>query len=110
MRQIPRKRRGQRHRFFDVDGVDELLSCVLRLTAEISAVKERLYLAERVLAKQGLDISDAIESYEPDDREQGELAASRERLIQTVLAQLGNAGDASPIPDENPPVSDATGG
>ena len=48
MRQIPRKH-GQRHRFFDADGVVELLSCVLRLTAEISAVKERLYLAERVL-------------------------------------------------------------
>jgi len=49
MRQIPRKRRGQRHQFFDADGVDEVLSCVLRLTAEISAVKDRLYLAERVL-------------------------------------------------------------
>lgn len=55
MRQIPRKRRGQRHRFFESDGVDEVLSCVLRLTAEISAVKERLYLAERVLESRAFN-------------------------------------------------------
>ena len=106
MRQIPRKRRGQRHRFFESDGVDEVLSCVLRLTAEISAVKERLYLAERVLEKQGLQLSEAIEAYEPSTTEAAELAANRERLIQTVLAQLGSAPDAAAIPDENPPVSE----
>ena len=37
-RRIPRKRRGERHQFFDADGVDEVLSCVLRLTSEVSAL------------------------------------------------------------------------
>ena len=46
-RRIPRKRRGKRHQFFEADGVDELLSCVLRLTSEMSALSERLYLADR---------------------------------------------------------------
>jgi len=104
MRQIPRKRRGQRHQFFDADGVDEVLSCVLRLTAEISAVKDRLYLAERVLEAQGLDMSAAIEAYTPSATESEEMADARERLIQTVLAQLGSAPMVETIPDENPPV------
>ena len=62
-RRIPRKRRGQRHQFFDADGVDEVLSCVLRLTSEVSALSERLYLTERVLEGQGLNVADEVERY-----------------------------------------------
>ena len=49
MRRIPRKRRGERNRFFQAEGVDELLSALLRLSAELSALKDRVYIAEKVL-------------------------------------------------------------
>jgi len=107
MRKIPRKRRGQRHQFFAADGVDEILSCVLRLTAEISAVKERLYLAERVLEAQGLHLTAAIDDYEPNEAQSEELAAGRERLIQTVLAQLEGASGTQSIANDNPSIVDA---
>lgn len=91
-RRIPRKRRGQRHQFFEADGVDELLSCVLRLTSEVSALSERLYLAERVLEAKGIDMAGAIEHYRLSENDETVLDSERQRLIETVLAQLGASG------------------
>ena len=88
-RRIPRKRRGQRHQFFESDGVDEVLSCLLRLTSEVSALSERLYLTERVLEAQGLSVADEVERYEPSEADEAFLGTERQRLIETVLAQLG---------------------
>jgi len=91
-RRIPRKRRGQRHQFFEADGVDELLSCVLRLTSEMSALSERLYLAERVLEARGIDMAGEIERYRLSEADEVALSTERQRLIETVLAQLGASG------------------
>ena len=91
-RRIPRKRRGQRHQFFEADGVDELLSCVLRLTSEMSALSERLYLAERVLEGKGIDMAGEIERYRLSEADEAALSTERQRLIETVLAQLGASG------------------
>ena len=99
-RRIPRKRRGQRHQFFDADGVDEVLSCVLRLTSEVSALSERLYLTERVLEGQGLNVAVAVESYPLSEADEAAMSAERQRLIETVLAQLGaSAQGAESIED-----------
>ena len=94
-RRIPRKRRGQRHRFFASDGVDEVLSCVLRLASEVSALSERLYLAERVLESRGIDMADEIEQYQLSEADDAALGAERQRLIETVLAQLGASGNGA---------------
>ena len=94
-RRIPRKRRGQRHQFFDADGVDEVLSCVLRLTSEVSALSERLYLTERALEDKGMDVASAIESYQLSEADESALSAERQRLIETVLAQLGASSEGA---------------
>ena len=100
-RRIPRKRRGQRHQFFDADGVDEVLSCVLRLSSEVSALSERLYLTERVLEGQGLNVAAEVERYALSEAEESALSAERQRLIETVLAQLGaSAQGAESIEDD----------
>jgi len=103
-RRIPRKRRGKRHQFFEADGVDELLSCVLRLTSEMSALSERLYLAERVLEARGIDMAGEIEQYPLSEADEAVLGAERQRLIETVLAQLGAGGTgAESIEDDAGP-------
>ena len=103
-RRIPRKRRGRRHQFFEADGVDELLSCVLRLTSEMSALSERLYLAERVLEARGIDMAGEIERYRLSEADEAVLGAERQRLIETVLAQLGAGGTgAESIEDDAGP-------
>lgn len=99
-RRIPRKRRGKRHQFFDADGVDEVLSCVLRVTSEVSALSERLYLVERVLEARGLDVANEVESYTLTDIEETQLSAERQRLIETVLAQLGASAQGSESIDD----------
>ena len=93
MRDIPRKQRGKRNQFFDADGVDEMLSGLLRLTAEVSAVKDRLYIMERVLESQGLSVSEAVESYMTTSEDDQVLTEQRHRLIETVLAQLDASAD-----------------
>ena len=94
-RRIPRKRRGQRHQFFDADGVDEVLSCVLRLTSEVSALSERVFITERVLEAQGIDVGREIEHYKLTDHDEVALSNERQRLIETVLAQLGASSSGS---------------
>lgn len=85
MNRIPTQARGRRRQFFDAEGIDELIGAVLELTAEVSVLRERLFVTERVLERQGLSIGDAIERYTLDDDEREALAAERRRLLQTVL-------------------------
>ncbi|MEO0998669.1 MAG: hypothetical protein AAFX58_14215 [Pseudomonadota bacterium] len=85
MNRIPTQARGRRRQFFEADGVDELLGAVLELTAEVSTLRERLFVTERVLERQGLSVGDAIERYEFDAGDREALARERRRLLQTVL-------------------------
>jgi hypothetical protein len=107
MRRIPRKRRGERNRFFQAEGVDEMLSCMLRLSAEVSALKDRLYIAEKVLEQQGLTMSSAIEAYQCSEAEEAELAVGRQRMIETILAQLDASPDVEDMTDENSTITEA---
>lgn len=88
MSTISRQARGRRNQFFDADGVDELLSMVLELSAEVAATRERMYLLERVMEAKGIAVSEAIEQYRPNSAEQAALAADRERLLGAVLRNL----------------------
>jgi len=88
MTDISRQARGRRNQFFSADGVDELMSMVLELGAELSATRERMFLLERVLQANGVAVSDAIEEYLPAPDEQAALAADRERLLGAMLRNL----------------------
>ena len=68
---------------------------VLRLTSEVSALSERLYLAERVLESRGIDMADEIEQYQLSEADEAALGTERERPIETVLAQLGASGNGA---------------
>jgi hypothetical protein len=95
--EIPRKARGRRNQYFEADGVDEIISMVLELTAEVSALRERQYLLERVLEESGIDAGERIESYRCSDAQVEELAGDRDRLIRTVMRNL-QARDPAPGP------------
>lgn len=88
MQELPRAARGTRRRYFEADGVDELLSMVLELTAEVSGIRQRLYVAERVLEKNGLDVGREIENYALTASDEEVLASDRERLLRTVTRTL----------------------
>ncbi|MEM8984577.1 MAG: hypothetical protein AAGC71_16305 [Pseudomonadota bacterium] len=94
-KRLPISAKGTRPRFFDADGVDELLSMVLELTSEVAVLRERQYITERVLADSGIDIRDKIDAYQPDARESADLDALRDRLLTTVTRSLNAESDAS---------------
>jgi hypothetical protein len=90
MSRIPMQHRGKRPRFFSVNGMDELMSMVLELTAELWIIKKRLYLLERVAANKGVDLTPDIENYALSDQEVKELDSVRREMIATVLRSLEN--------------------
>ena len=102
MARIPLKARGRGNRFFEAEGVDELISMVLELTAEISTIRERQFVTERVLEQHDIHVGDSVDAYQLSPEEERRLADDRERLIGTVLRTL----DVAPAGD--PSVSTAT--
>lgn len=88
MSRIPMHVRGTKPRFFPAEGADELVSMMLEMATELWAVKERMYALERVVSGAGLDVPQAIEAWQPGAAEQAELAAERERMVQTILRSL----------------------
>lgn len=88
MSELPRKARGRRNQFFAADGVDELLSMVLQLAADVSALRERQYILEQVLAANGIAASEAVEAWQPGDEDRKRLAAARETMLASLLRNL----------------------
>lgn len=88
MSRIPMQHRGKRPRLFADEGIDELMSMVLELTAETWIIKKRLYLLERVAGQAGVPLTPQIENYKLSEDEVNELDALRGQLITTVLRTL----------------------
>ncbi|MEJ2139728.1 MAG: hypothetical protein P8Y61_09820 [Gammaproteobacteria bacterium] len=88
MSRIPMKHRGKRPRMFSTNGVDELMSMVLELTAELWVIKKRLYLLERVAGQAGVPLTPEIENYDLSEAEIAELDALRRTMIATVLRSI----------------------
>jgi hypothetical protein len=88
MSELPRKARGRRNQFFAADGVDELISMVLELAADVSALRERQYILEQVLSANGIAAGEAIEAWEPTAADREALAAARERMLSGLLRNL----------------------
>ncbi len=84
MTALPLEASGRRPAFFEQEGVDQLVSMVLELAAELWVVRERSFMMERVLAQHGLAVSEAIEAYTPTAEEQATLA----RMRATMTAQM----------------------
>ncbi|WP_446830355.1 hypothetical protein [Candidatus Foliamicus sp.] len=78
--------RGKTHRFFDIQGVDELVSITMGLAQELWAVKERLAAVE---ALGGDDISAAaVEAYEFSEAERAALDQERREFIERIYFVL----------------------
>ena len=87
-KRIPMIARGRRNRFFDTDGLDDLMAMVLELTSEVSVLKERQYVTERLLEENGLSISDGIENWQASELDQQRMAEQRKQLLERVLRTL----------------------
>ena len=78
--------RGKQPRFFDVQGVDELVSITMGLAQELWAVKERLAAVE-ALGKAGISTA-AVEAYEFSEEERAALDRERKEFIDRIYFVL----------------------
>jgi hypothetical protein len=68
--------------------LDNLGRAVIGLTREICLLTDRLAVTEAVLAARGIDIAEAVETYQPDAPLQGRIDAQVSRIIGDMLRTL----------------------
>ncbi len=97
--------RGKRYRFFDAQGVDELVSMVMALAQELWTVKERNAVVEAIAAEKGLISPDAIEDYSLSDDQKAKLDEDRQAFIDRIFLVLREEAEslepqtiAEPVP------------
>jgi hypothetical protein len=68
--------------------IDDVAQAVIAVTRELWVAVDRMTILEKVLSTNGIDISAAIDAYQPDDAVQAELEAKRARVLLSVLRAL----------------------
>jgi hypothetical protein len=86
---LPLDAAGKRPTFFPETGVDELLSMVLELAAELWVVRERLYRVEAVAETKAPGFTDLVESTPLSAAQAAELARMRETFTRGLFRSLG---------------------
>ena len=97
MTNITGPERGDGGNNLDADSVNELLSGVLRLTAEVSAMRERVSIWERVLEARGLAGTQDNDDPDRDPVDQRIPGADCGRILSDVVVSL--EAPASEVPD-----------
>ena len=69
----------------DIDGVGQ---AVLSLTRELWVLKDRMFVLEDILEKNGINVSEAIETYQPDADMESKLASEGAALVKRVLDSM----------------------
>jgi len=67
---------------------DQLVAAILRLTMEISVLRDRLATHEQLLAEHGLLSPESIDEFAPNAEERQRRTAVRVSLIDSVLKDL----------------------
>ena len=98
--------RGKRYRFFEAQGVDELVSITMGLAQEMWALKERQTVVEAIMADKDVVLGEEIESFELEPGQRAQLEADRKAFIDRIFFILREQSEAlqdDEIPDPEPP-------
>ncbi|MDX2222235.1 MAG: hypothetical protein SFV21_05775 [Rhodospirillaceae bacterium] len=82
---LPRQSKGKRPYFFDDPAIDQMMTFIIELTAEVSVVYDRLDTVERLLATKGTVSREEIESYRAPDAVEAERMARRDAYLKRVF-------------------------
>ncbi|MCY4478055.1 MAG: hypothetical protein OXC70_08730 [Gammaproteobacteria bacterium] len=81
--------------------IDNLMSVVIALGAEIWADRQRMKVVERLLETEGKATTDMIEAYVPTDAEKEAWEAERVEMVERVYSVLSrDTSGASPFGEE----------
>jgi hypothetical protein len=67
---------------------DQIVAVILRLTMEISTLRERLATHEQLLQQAGVFSDAAIDDFQVDAEDKSRRQAERQRLIEGVVSDL----------------------
>ncbi len=88
MTQIPMTPKSRRPSFFDESAVDQIVTMMLEMMAELWVVKQRVYTLEKVLGEAGIPAKDQIETCELSEEEVAELEGARRKFVETIMRSL----------------------
>ncbi len=86
--------KGKQIRFFDAQGVDELVSISMTLAQELWVMKERLATVEAAAAKKGVILADEIEGLAFTPEQRAALDAEKKAFIDRVFFTLREQAEA----------------
>ncbi len=97
--------KGKRMKFFDAQGVDELVSICMGLAQEMWVIKERQVVLESLAAKKGVTLPDDIEEYEFSNEERAQLDSEKHGFIDRIFFTLREEAEAlATEPEDEPPA------
>lgn len=67
----------------------------MTLAQELWAVKDRQAVTEAVLKERGIDISEAIDTHQPDAELEAQLTKTRQGLVRKIVQDL--TGEYGPL-------------
>lgn len=68
--------------------LDNLGRALLSLTREICVLTDRQMVLEKILADKGIDVADAVDTYQPDETVQSQLDERTGAIIKTIVSDL----------------------
>ncbi|MCB1625155.1 MAG: hypothetical protein KDI32_11245 [Pseudomonadales bacterium] len=82
---LPRTTKGKRPHFFDDPSLDQMMTFLLELAAEVSVLRARQDTIERLMDEQGSVTRAAIEHYSPSPEVLADRTAWNAGFLQRVL-------------------------
>jgi hypothetical protein len=95
--------KGKQLRFFEAQGVDELVSICMTLAQELWVVKERLATLEAAAAKKGVILADEVENFAFTPEQRAVVEEEKRQLIDRVFFTLREQADALDVPNADEP-------
>ena len=98
---LPRVSKGKRPQFFDDPAIDQMMTFIIELSAEVSVVYDRLDTVERLLDTKGTISRADIEAYRAPDAVEAERMARRDAYLKRVFRMHQNTAPTKPEPQSS---------
>ena len=82
---IPKKVKGKKSIFFKDPAVDQLMTFIVELTAEVSVLRDRVDTVEELLGRHTPITREAIETFAHDAKSQQRRMDARKAMLERVL-------------------------
>ncbi len=94
--------RGKKSRFFESDGVDELVSICMSITQELWVVKEELATIKNLTLKKGLMTKKELDNYKFTTKQKEDLNNENKDFIDRIFFTLRESVESAESDTEEP--------